>query len=184
MAENLNIGAMIPGSTSMTNNGVIEKYCYNNTTANCGTYGGLYQWNEMMQYTTTQGTQGICPNGWHLPTDMEWCSLEQTVDPTISCTTTGWRGTDGGGKLKEAGFQHWLSPNTGATNSSNYTALPGGDRYYVNGTFYDLSTYGTWWSSTESSNNAWYRRLSYIFATNGRSYSEKTYGYSVRCLKN
>ena len=47
----------------MTNNGIIEKYCYDNNPANCAIYGGLYQWNEMMQYTTQQGAQGICPNG-------------------------------------------------------------------------------------------------------------------------
>ncbi len=61
MAENLNIGTMIPGTSNMANNGVIEKYCYNNTTANCNTYGGLYQWNEMMAYTTQQGTSRHLP---------------------------------------------------------------------------------------------------------------------------
>lgn len=184
MAENLNIGTMISGSVNMTNNSVMEKYCFNNIATNCNTYGGLYQWDEMMQYMTTPGLTGICPAGWHLPADAEWCTMEQVVDLTISCTTTGWRGADGGGKLKEIGYQHWLSPNTGATNSTNFTTLPGGSRYYVNGTFNDLQTYGTFWSSTESSTtNAWYRRLSYIFATVGRSYSQKTYGYSVRCVK-
>lgn len=61
MAENLNIGTMINGSSDQTDNATIEKYCYNNKTANCDTYGGLYQWTEMMQYVMTEGAQGICP---------------------------------------------------------------------------------------------------------------------------
>jgi hypothetical protein len=71
MKQNLNIGTVIPGANNMTNNSIIEKYCYNNSTANCTTYGGLYQWNEMMQYSITPGVQGICPASWHLPTDSE-----------------------------------------------------------------------------------------------------------------
>ena len=66
---------MIQIYQEMTNNGIIEKYCYDNDPVNCATYGGLYQWDEMMQYTTQQGTQGICPAGWHLPTDAEWTIL-------------------------------------------------------------------------------------------------------------
>ena len=63
MAENLNVGTMISGLDAMYNNGVIEKYCYNNDPLNCNIYGGLYQWNEMMHYSTQQGIQGICPAG-------------------------------------------------------------------------------------------------------------------------
>ena len=134
MAENLNIGNMIPGNGNQTENGMIEKYCYDNNAANCNVYGGFYQWNEMMQYVTTPGVKGICPDGWHLPTDAEWCVLEQFVDPSISCSAIGYRGIDGGGKLKESGTGHWTPPNTGATNSNGFTALPGGNRHY-NGNF-------------------------------------------------
>jgi len=72
MAQNLNVGTRIDGTATQANNGTIEKYCYSDNDANCTTYGGLYQWDEMMQYTTTQGVQGICPTGWHLPVDAEW----------------------------------------------------------------------------------------------------------------
>jgi uncharacterized protein (TIGR02145 family) len=63
MAENLNIGTRIDGANNQANNGTIEKYCYSDNTSNCDTYGGLYQWDEAMQYVTTEGTQGICPSG-------------------------------------------------------------------------------------------------------------------------
>ncbi|MCD4737332.1 MAG: hypothetical protein K8R53_14910, partial [Bacteroidales bacterium] len=184
MDENLNIGTMINGSINQNQQTpeVIEKYCYDNNTANCDEYGGLYQWNEMMQYVTTSGVQGICPTGWHLPTDPEWCTLEQFVDPTITCSSTGWRGVDGGSKLKEAGTTHWQSPNTG-TNSSGFTALPGGYRNPGGGFSY-LTIYGRWWSSSESGSNAWYRHLNYSNAQVFRGSYGKDYGFSVRCLKN
>jgi len=182
MAENLNIGTMIQGASNQTNNAIIEKYCYDNNTANCDVYGGLYQWNEMMQYVTTPGVKGICPDGWHLPTDAEWCVLEQYVDPTISCSVTGWRGVDGGGKLKEAGTTHWAAPNTGATNSSGFTGLPGGCRDYTAGSFFSLTYYGYFWCSSESGSYAWYRYLSCNIAQVSRTSYNKYNGFSVRCL--
>jgi uncharacterized protein (TIGR02145 family) len=183
MAENLNIGTRINGSSSQTDNGTIEKYCYNNSDAQCDVYGGLYQWNEMMYYTTIAGVQGICPEGWHLPTDAEWCALEQEVDPSITCSSIGWRGIDGGGKLKETGTTHWNSPNTGATNSSGFTALPGGYRR-ISGLFSGAGNNGIWWSSSEyDGSSAWYRGLDYDYAQVFRSDNTKSYGFSVRCLK-
>jgi uncharacterized protein (TIGR02145 family) len=181
MAENLNIGSFKWSGDPQTNNGMIEKYCYNNNTGYCDTYGGLYQWNEMMQYTTSQGTQGICPNGWHLPTDSEWCILEQEVDPTIACSSTGWRGIDGGGKLKETGTTHWGSPNTGATNSSGFTALPGG-YFYSYTTFYNQGWSGYFWTSSKIENYAWRRLLDHDYAQIHRDKYTLSYGNSVRCL--
>ena len=185
MAKNLNFGTRIDGVVEMTNNGTTEKYCYENTESNCDVYGGLYQWDEMMNYTTTPGVQGICPDGWHMPTDAEWCTLELQVDPTITCGSTGWRGVDGGGKLKEAGTTHWSSPNTGATNSIGFSGLPGGYRYAY-ATFYTIGLNGLFWSSTEYSTTcAWYRNLIYNSANIYRdSYGYgKDYGFSVRCLR-
>ena len=118
MNQNLNIGTRIAGTSNQTNKGTSKKYCYSNTEANCTTYGGLYQWDEMMQYTTTAGVKGICPTGWQLPTDTEWTSL---------ATYLGGESV-AGGKMKETGITHWTSPNTGATNSSGFTGLPGGYR--------------------------------------------------------
>jgi uncharacterized protein (TIGR02145 family) len=186
MAENLNIGTMINGSINQTQNSpteIIEKYCYDDNTSNCDTYGGLYQWDEMMQYVTTEGTQGICPTGWHLPTDAEWCTLENHVDAvTVSCSAIGWRGTDAGGNLKEIGTSHWTSPNSGATNTSGFTGLPGGYRY-TDGLFFTLSYYAYFWSSSENGSDAWYRYLSYNNAQVIRGYSYQAYGFSVRCVR-
>jgi len=186
MAENLNVGTRIDGSGSQTNNSTIEKYCYNDNNTNCDTYGGLYQWDEMMGYVTTEGTQGICPTGWHLPTDAEWMTLEEEVESTtgVNWNTTGKRGTDAGGNLKETGTSHWISPNTGATNNSSFTALPGGGRSYSDGSFYNLGYNGHWWSSSENSGvYAWYRYLFYNFAQVDRWATLQTSGFSVRCLK-
>ena len=184
MAENLNIGTMINGSSNQSNNSTIEKYCYDDNTTNCDTYGGLYQWDEMMQYATTEGTQGICPTGWHLPTDAEWMTLEEEVESTtgVNWNTTGWRGIDAGGNLKEAGTTHWNSPNTGATNSSGFTGLPGGYRY-TDGSFDLLTNYAFFWSSSEYGSDAWTRNLYYGSAQVYRNGYDKAYGFSVRCVR-
>ncbi len=191
MAKNLNIGAMVTDHfsgnlhTHCSNNGIIEKYCYNNDAGNCAIYGGLYDWNEMMGYTTTPGTQGICPTGWHIPTDAEWCTLTTFLDATVTCNYWGWSGTNAGGKMKATGTTHWGSPNTGATNSSGFTALGAGYRYY-NGYFTTLRNYAFFWSSSEySSTYGIYRYLYYANATVDRDGTyRKAYGFSVRCLRN
>ncbi len=171
--ENLNVGTMINGSNNQTNNGQIEKYCCYDEPANCTTYGGLYQWDEMMQYTTLQGTQGICPTGWHMPTDDEWIIL------------TDFLGGEeiAGGPLKEAGTAHWLPPNTGATNETGFTALPGANRH-GNGTFGTIGYDGNWWSSTQSSTSeAWHRRIQNHQNSVQKDYNYKTLGFSIRCLQ-
>jgi len=173
MKENLNIGLRINGSSNQEDDNVIMKYCYDDDPDNCTEYGGLYQWDEMMQYETTPGVQGICPSGWHVPTDAEWTTL----------TTYLGGESIAGGKMKETGTTHWLTPNTGATNESGFTALPGGYRYY-NGDFYSLGNYANFLSSTENSSTyAWGRDLSYSNASVDRYDSNKTNGFSVRCLK-
>jgi uncharacterized protein (TIGR02145 family) len=146
-----------------------------------------------MNGSTSAGAQGICPAGWHIPTHDEWTTLERAVCTSTTCatdfpydtTTTDWRGTNEGGSLKEAGTTHWASPNTGATNNSGFTGLPAGYRE-VNGGLYQRTSYMNIWSSSvdNSGNNAWRR---YVIASNARilrSAESKTYGFSVRCLKN
>ena len=186
MAENLNIGIKINGVDNQTDNSIIEKYCYDDNTSNCDIYGGLYLWNEVMQYTSSgNGIQGICPSGWHLPTDDEWKQLEMELGMSQSqADAQDLRGTDEGGKLKETGITHWFSPNTGATNSSGFTALPGGIRYN-SGLFNNtISQYGYFWSSNENSNNeAWGRNLSFVHQLVGRYDCYKASGFSVRCIK-
>ncbi|MFH1160248.1 MAG: FISUMP domain-containing protein [bacterium] len=171
--ENLNIGTRINSNVEQTNNGIVEKYCYDNLESNCGVYGGLYQWNEMMQYVITPGVQGICPPGWHIPTDEEWTTL----------TTYLGGESVAGGKMKETGFNHWQSPNTGATNISGFTALPGG---YCNifGTFSYVTTYANYSSSSEySAQNAYTRYLSHSNSLVGRNNDYKNNAFEVRCLK-
>jgi uncharacterized protein (TIGR02145 family) len=75
MASNLNYGNTISSSLVQYNNCISEKYCYNNLTANCNQYGGLYQWDELMNYTDTPMGQGICPPGWHVPSESDWTIL-------------------------------------------------------------------------------------------------------------
>jgi len=173
MKENLNVGTRINGSQEQMDNGIIEKYCYGDLESNCDVYGGLYQWDEMMQYITSEGAQGICPDGWHIPTDAEWTML------------TDYLGGESvaGGKMKEAGLTHWASPNTGATNESGFTALPGGFRF-LNGYFYYLPTNAYFWSSSQSdATDVWYRRLSYDLQDVYRYSATKAYGFSARCVQ-
>ena len=171
MAKNLNIGERIDGIEDMTNNDTIEKYCYNDNPTNCDTYGGLYQWAEIMIYALLAGTKGICPpeGGWHLPSDAEWCMLEQAVDPTLNCNTIFWRGTEGGRKLKEDG-------------TSGFDALLSGIRI-TDGTYRNIGNYSYFWTSTMQTDNAWRRTFEVHHDDINRGYVNTKYGFSVRCVK-
>jgi uncharacterized protein (TIGR02145 family) len=171
MAENLkttklNDNTSIPLVTSNTIWATLTTpaYCwYNNDSI---IYGVMYNW-----YTVN--TVKLCPTGWHVPSDVEWTTL----------TTYLGGESVAGFTQKETGATHWLSPNTGSTNESGYTALPGGYRNYA-GTFGDIRSYGYWWSSTEgSSADAYYRDMYYGYGYVDRSTSSKKAGFSVRCLK-
>jgi uncharacterized protein (TIGR02145 family) len=138
-------------------------WAYDNNQINLAKYGYLYDW---------ETAKNVCPTGWHLPSDDEW---------TILITFLGGE-TIAGGKLKGTGTTHWKSPNTGATNESGFTALPGGDRDY-DGTYGSIGVYGYWWSSTEySSLGAWYRTMHYGDAGVSRLNYGKRSDFSVRCL--
>ena len=187
LKENLNVGTMIPGYQDMEDNDTIEKYCYGNNPANCDNYGGLYKWNEMMQYITQQGVQGICPPDWHLPTDEEWKVLEGAVDSQYGIGNQIWnsyglRGYDAGKILKT--ISGWNSNGNG-TNLFGFSGLPGGYRY-SNGYFYYISQHGLWWTSTEGNiSSAWNRYLSYNNPEVDRDYGDnKGFSFSVRCIRN
>ncbi len=172
MAENLNIGTKINGSQNQQDNGLIEKYCNWNSEINCNIYGGLYQWDEMIQYASSGSNKGICFENWHIATDNEWIQLIQLLDGYLNA----------GGKMKEIGFTHWSQPNTGATNTSGFTGLPGG--YSENGNFNPVGGHGWWWSSKDAfSNLAYSYSLSYNYANVFRNNSGKIMGHSVRCIK-
>jgi uncharacterized protein (TIGR02145 family) len=152
---------------------------YNNDSATyAATYGALYNWYAV------DNSSGLCPTGWHVPSDLEWQTLELSLGMSQSMLNlTGWRGTDEGGKMKEAGLAHWNSPNTGATNTSGFTALPGGFRFYTNGGFIDIGNNGYWWSSTAySATHTWNRVLHFNNNVVNRNTNSKKNGFSVRCV--
>lgn len=188
MAENLQTGIRIDGTQEMADNGIIEKYCYNDDTIQCHLYGGLYQWKEMMQYGNSPGAQGICPSGWHLPDENDWCNMTLTTDPTVNCNDPGWSGSVAGGKNKstgtlEAGTGLWRAPNNGATNETGFSALPSGCRP-LNGQYNFIGYNSYWWSSSEfTATSAWYRQFSQVNPGVQRLTLEKGMGLSVRCLK-
>lgn len=143
-----------------------------NTPALGNTYGLLYNW-----YAVANGN--LCPAGWHVPSDAEWNVL------------TSFLGGENiaGGKLKETGLNNWLTPNTGATNESGFTALPAGYRYsspnvWDNGSFQSVGYQGYWWSTYDSGSAAAGRWMGYNTAATNFSAWSKIYGLSVRCLKN
>jgi uncharacterized protein (TIGR02145 family) len=167
LRENLDVGTRIDGSQDQTNNSTIEKYCYNNNPANCTMYGGLYQWNEIMQYTTIAGTQGICPSGWHIPTCDEFQTLKTAV------------GSDGNA-LKEIGQG---SGDGAGTNISGFSALLAGD--WVHPFFFlELGYYAYFCSSTfipgygQCSLELWYDSRIVFLIDNPLDD-----GFSVRCVK-
>jgi uncharacterized protein (TIGR02145 family) len=168
LKENLNVGTMINGNVNQTNNSIIEKYCYNNDPANCTTYGGLYQWNEAMQYLTGEGTKGICPKGWHVPSSAEFQALINFVN------------NDGNALKRE-------DQGAGAgqgTNTSGFSALLAGLLTSYNN-FTHLSSYGYTWSSTEASaTTAYYLWLNSSNSTTSFTGStNKSFSFSFRCLK-
>lgn len=192
LKENLNVGTMIPGENDMEDNGEIEKYCYDDDPENCETYGGLYAWDEMMQYVIEEGTQGICPPGWHVPTDAEWMILEGAADSYYGIGDPEWddtgnRGIDVGYNLKSTyDWNDFINPGAGI-DLYGFTALPGG---WLNGSWgnhFDYRhKYSYFYTSTEGSDNAaWYRSFQYINQASYRYIDwPKDFGMSVRCLKN
>ena len=145
-------------------------------TANFGIYGVLYNWPAAMT---------DCPSGWHLPTDEEWKVLEKNQGMSISeADADGWRySSTVGGRLKESGMAHWSGPNTGATNTSGFTALAGGYRY--GGVFSNFGNYTYFWSASESGSlYAWDRFLNNLTDGVGRDFSNRNDGFSVRCIQN
>jgi len=156
LKENLNIGTRIPISSAQTDNDVIEKYCYEDDENYCDVYGALYQWNELMQYIETPGSQGLCPEDWHVPTDGDWKVLEGTVDSLYGVgdpewNKTGYRGFNAGLYLKSK--QWWHNAGNGI-DKYGFTVLPAGYSNINTGNSYDLGKEGYFWTSTKGSNNA------------------------------
>lgn len=206
MASNLNVGTQVNSTAAgsqQLNNGVVEKYCYNNVAANCATYGGLYEWDEMMNYGATincdpcgaGGVQGQCPTGYHVPSDLEWSRyefcLENTVAPVGSVslntfqTTIGYRGTNSvAGPNTKMKTTAGNTPAWDGTNVSGFNALPAGARNSADGSFVNLGSIAVYWTATESAAAIGLSR--YLYSANGQVYRNadpKASGFSVRCLK-
>jgi uncharacterized protein (TIGR02145 family) len=193
MAENLKVihyrnGESIPNITdnTMWSSLTTGAYCnFNNDQNIATTYGRLYDW------YTVNDSHNIAPEGWHVPSDAEWKQLEMYLGMSKTEADAWrseaeyhfWRGTDEGSKLKEVGTTHWNSPNTGATNESGFSALPGGYRG-SNGNYYYMGRRAFFWCSTQYSIiSACGRCIAYDFPGVFRFYSYKNNGCSVRCVK-
>jgi uncharacterized protein (TIGR02145 family) len=146
-------------------------------TTNFKAYGVLYNW---------AAAQTACPDGWHLPGDSDWITLEKYLGMnSADASAFGWRNLGSvGGKLKEAGMLHWFLPNTASSNTSGFTALPSGYRGVSDG-FFSLRFRSYYWLSTQGdATTALYRGLYYEYGGVDRGYDSKILGFSVRCLKN
>jgi len=200
MAENLKVthyadGTPIPFVTddaAWKSMGDADRaYCwYDNMNEYADTTGALYSWTGAMNGSSgvkdsTDFIQGVCPDGWHVPSDADWKELEISLGMSVETADRyDWRGSDEGGSLKEMGFSHWEVPNTGGDNSSGFTALPGGFRSYA-GTFYGYGQYSTFWTANvkAGSDNIWYRVLNSDEKRVYRHYNLRNQGHSVRCVE-
>ena len=183
MAKNLDVssfrdGTPIPQVTDATQwtNTLTPAWCYYaNTTANGTTYGKLYNWFAVNGDIDGDGDKDkeLAPLGWHIPSESEWNALSDCLGGAPVA----------GGKMKETGTTHWITPNAGATNTSGFTALPGAFRNSA-GAFEFIGYKGYWWSSTEqSSTNAVLRFVDYNTAILGSGVDDKNHGFAVRCVK-
>ena len=144
---------------------------YGHSAANLVAYGYLYNWYAVADI------KGLCPKGWHVPSDSEWTTLTTYLGGEIVA----------GGKMKSTGTTYWNSPNTGATNASGFSALPGGYRD-DDGSFLSIRSNAVFWSAAENVNTAGdhmarYRSLVYNNGYVLRSNYDKRGGFSVRCLR-
>ncbi|MCP5005203.1 MAG: hypothetical protein GY941_14895 [Planctomycetes bacterium] len=180
MAENLNVGAIIAGTSAQTDNGVIEKYCFDNDLSICATEGALYQWDEAMQYSIIRGSHGICPDGWHLPSDNDWKILEIELGMTqADADGTGYRGTNEGDKLKTA-----ADCFSRVCGTSGFQALFAGYRIEGSPLFNYRGFTTLFWSTTEqyAGAAARIRKLGSDERVYRGTYGKKL-GLSVRCVK-
>ena len=155
-------------------NDVVEAKIEENYT----TYGVLYNWPAAMAGSTSSNAnpsavQGICPAGWHLPSEAEWAQLIDYLGGEYVA----------GGKLKEIGLMNWEDPNEGATNEAGFKALPGGYNGW-GGYFEELGTQGYWWSATDNSSEfSWSSKMNYDDDGVSVQGNYKQFAYSVRCVK-
>jgi uncharacterized protein (TIGR02145 family) len=166
-----------------------KAYCwYENFASLAAQYGCLYTWPAAMNASSESdlkpgNIQGVCPDGWHIPSDDEWKQLEMNLGMSqADADMEKWRGTDEGGKLKNTGILAWASPNTGATNESGFSGMPGGYRDGA-GYFQNYEKAARFWSSTKRGDFVWVRQLDYNTSQINRITQGVYAGMSVRCIK-
>lgn len=175
MADNLNYGKVISSDQKPRKNNEVEKYCYGDVEANCFRFGALYTWREMMQYTKADNSrrgsaQGICPPGWHIPTDKEWSMMVEELG-----------GPDKAGKRMKA-INLWRPEYADYFYPSGFNASPAGN-LDISGQYYYFKNIATFWSSSlETDQNAWQRTLTNTGTGVYRNDSNIEYGFSVRCV--
>lgn len=165
-------------------------YCwYGNVETHGYVYGALYSWPAATRAfdgisTIEEGVQGICPDGWHLPSDNEWKELELYLGMTPEeAGAVKWRGSDQGGRLKYEGIESWKAPNSGASNEVGFNALPGGYRH-GGAMFLGVSETARFWTSTQRGYGyAWYRAVDFDRTDVYKDFSGVYRGHSVRCVK-
>jgi uncharacterized protein (TIGR02145 family) len=187
MAESLNYGTMIEGSVAATDNSIHEKYCYENNPALCGFYGAIYDWMELMDYDTTQGNQGLCPPGWHVPTDYEWKILETNLGMS-------WQQANGTGGGRGANvLPQGVGTQLKVGGIAGFEAMLSGLMYNLSGNFGGTSgsiPSGWYWTSTNIGPASWdgYKVMLRIFyRTDNGNYrghdNSAMNSMSVRCVK-
>jgi uncharacterized protein (TIGR02145 family) len=152
---------------------------YDNDSIKENAFGLLYNWYAIAN------PAGLCPVGWHVPKDSEWNTMVNYLDEYADTTELKRVQSEiAGGELKEIGYAHWTTPNTGATGTSNFLGYAGGNKS-IDGKCNDVGAYGYWWTATASSAaEAYGRLLSYFNGNIDRFKTSKNLGFSVRCLKN
>jgi uncharacterized protein (TIGR02145 family) len=159
MASNLNYGSQIAGSIDQRDNCIVEKYCYNDLTADCGRQT-FYQWDELMQYDDTPGLQGLCPPAWHLPTEAEWNTLFSIYINNAFA----------GSPLKYSGY-------------SGFNALLSGVRLFNKSWSYDGFATFFWSSTSWGPTKAWAHAMNDMDPSVALYPSYRTNAFSVRCVK-
>ena len=190
MAENLKVshyndGSEIPTGYSNSEWGWLDMGAYavyDDDPVNTDVYGNLYNW------YTVDDDRGVCPDGWHIPSDEEFMELEMFLGMSESeANSTGNRGTNEGSKLAD-NADLWNSGNledNAEFGTSGFNGLPAGHRLYDNGYYSGMGNFASYWTSTVySSNTAWNRELEYHASVAYRFNATKEFGFSIRCLKN
>ncbi|HDR50426.1 MAG TPA: hypothetical protein ENN90_02230 [Mariniphaga anaerophila] len=181
MAENLkttkyNDGTSIPLKTDddswKTTNQDSPAYCwYDNNISNKNPYGALYNFYALNP--ETNGEKNVCPSGWRVPTNEDWTTLTNHLGGL----------SEAGGKMKATGTEFWQTPNTGATNESGFTGLPGGSR--VNGDFSEMGTRGRWWAFSihQTYGSVYFWQVSNANKSISNHHLSQNNGFSIRCIK-